>query len=1004
MSELLGALTPKTTTDPIVDQLVEEFARRLQSGSPLDIEEFAKQHPEQAAHLRRILPAMQVLADLDATADPGPGSGVFRAAIEPLGDFRLVREVGRGGMGIVYEAEQMSLGRRVALKLLPFTATMDARHMQRFQNEARAAASLEHPHIVPVYAVGCERGIHYYAMKYIDGQTLAALIAQQQPQSEDAPAGQPAASCREPGAETVPVARARTERAPHDIAYFRRAAEWGIQAALALEHSHSVGVVHRDIKPANLMIDARGKLWVADFGLARAASDTALTMTGDLVGTLRYMSPEQALAGRGVVDHRTDIYSLGVTLYELLTLRPAFAAPERGRLLQQIEVEEPVPPRRVNKSIPVELETIVHKAMDKNPADRYRAAQELADDLGRYLEDKPIRARRPSLGRRLKGWCRRHKPLVAGLVVFMATVLLLGAAGLWWQEQQSAAEGRQRAATADAVRKNLSDADFWQERDDWPQALKALGTASGRLQGSGLGALQNQVEKRLGQAALVAQLNDAQVLASEIYADGTRSFGASDRAYAKAFADHSLDVAVLAPGDIAGRVHDSAIRARLVTALDHWAYIKERLPKGDGEPLRVIARLADDDGWRKQLRDPEAVKDLDRLRRLAEEQRVLDQPPVNLLLLCYSLDRIPVTPDPWSPADQAINSQARKTGLDLLRRAWDRYPSDFWINLELAARSYKDDPDAIGYLRAALARQPRNVSVYLLLAGAFFERKRYPEAEKAMRKVTQIQDDHFPAHNNLGQLLSFQKRFAEAIPLLRKAVALQPDLPGPNWNLGMALRHQGEFIESLAFLQRAHELGSADLSFRTLSVRTADELRAGERLIALDAKLPKVWSGEIEPSDAVERVALAEVCTLPCRKYYALAVRLYSEAFAAESKLADNLLNNNRYKAACAAALAGCGQGKDADKLEPEEYAHLRGQAIAWLKADLAVWPEQLKKLPQKAGPYLLRELRRWQADKDFNGVRGAAALAKLPETERRDWQELWEEVEELLKRAAETK
>jgi eukaryotic-like serine/threonine-protein kinase len=216
-----------------------------------------------------------------------------------LGDYRILREVGRGGMGVVYEAEQISLGRRVALKVLPFAATMDPRHLKRFHNEARAAASLHHEHIVPVYAVGSERGVHYYAMQFLDGLTLAQLLERQrqggaapeggEPTTDCSPAPAPAAGA----AETVPHAQ-ETEPAPREPAYFRRVAAWGVQGAEALEHAHQLGIVHRDVKPGNLMLDGQGKLWVTDFGLARLGAGSGLTLTGDLVGTLRYMSPEQA--------------------------------------------------------------------------------------------------------------------------------------------------------------------------------------------------------------------------------------------------------------------------------------------------------------------------------------------------------------------------------------------------------------------------------------------------------------------------------------------------------------------------------------------------------------------------------------------------------------------------------------------------------------------------------------------------------------------------------------
>ncbi|HZT80644.1 MAG TPA: serine/threonine-protein kinase, partial [Gemmataceae bacterium] len=344
---------------------------------------------------------------------PSHRDGEIFKAPESLGDLDLLREVGRGGMGVVYEAVQRSLGRRVALKVLPFAATMDPRHLQRFQNEARAAASLDHPHIVKVHAVGQERGVHFYAMQFIVGQSLAELLAGQGlasrgrqppedrnataayavPPGADAP-GSPANALGSPDLAMHPVAAASTQTAPRDIAYFRRVAEWGIQAAEALEHAHGLGIVHRDVKPGNLLIDGHGQLWVTDLGLARTAAHSGLTMTGDLVGTLRYMSPEQALAKHGLVDHRTDVCSLGATLYELLTGRPAVEGQDRQEILKRIAEEEPRPPRVLDRAIPADLETGVLKALAKEPAERYAAAKDLADDLRRFLDHRPIQARR----------------------------------------------------------------------------------------------------------------------------------------------------------------------------------------------------------------------------------------------------------------------------------------------------------------------------------------------------------------------------------------------------------------------------------------------------------------------------------------------------------------------------------------------------------------------------------------------------------------------------------
>ena len=219
-----------------------------------------------------------------------------------LGDFRLIREIGRGGMGVVYEASQISLGRRVALKVLPFAAVLDSRQIARFKHEAQAAAQLEHPNIVSVFAIGVERGVHYYAMQYIEGQSLDRALAEMRPAACSAPdrgaGGVEADVC--PSTSSSLLTAKSTRRRD----YFQTVARLGIQAAEALHAAHEHGVVHRDIKPSNLLLDADGKLWVTHFGLARCQTDATLTRTGDVVGTMRYMSPEQAMGQSALVDHR----------------------------------------------------------------------------------------------------------------------------------------------------------------------------------------------------------------------------------------------------------------------------------------------------------------------------------------------------------------------------------------------------------------------------------------------------------------------------------------------------------------------------------------------------------------------------------------------------------------------------------------------------------------------------------------------------------------------------
>ncbi|WP_437205229.1 serine/threonine protein kinase [Planctomicrobium sp. SH664] len=455
--------------DSRVFSIVQKYLEQIESGRHPNRAELVSQYPELSAQMAPYLDAIEMLhAAAPQLREPGSSSsggsapGNIPLGREPLGDFQLIREIGRGGMGVVYEAIQLSLNRKVAIKVLPFAAALDSRQLQRFRNEAQAAAALHHPHIVPVYGVGCERGVHFYAMQLIEGQNLAALITGLQGESISYASGSLPSPSRESSAagalhdsqqhnlETGRLfgAALTTQHMNRRNAYFRSIAEMLVQAADGLDYAHSLGIVHRDVKPANILVDQTGSVWVADFGLAQIHTDHLLTQTGDLLGTLRYMSPEQASGQLAQVDQRTDVYSLGATLYELLTLRPLFDGSNRRLLLQQILDEEPEPPRSIDRTIPRELEIITLKALGKTPAERYSSAREMRDDLQRYLDDLPIRARAPSLLERSAKWSRRHR----GVVVSAVAALLLTVAGLsvaiW---MTAAAYDRERIKAAEAA-------------------------------------------------------------------------------------------------------------------------------------------------------------------------------------------------------------------------------------------------------------------------------------------------------------------------------------------------------------------------------------------------------------------------------------------------------------------------------------------------------------------------------------------------------------------------
>jgi eukaryotic-like serine/threonine-protein kinase len=413
--------------DERLAEQVAELAERIARGETPDLDRLENGNPGDTAALQRLLPAIRLLSELsdDEPTDDHPAWRTRPPDV--LGDFRLGREIGWGGIGIVYEATQISLGRRVAVKVLPPTSMHDPRQLRRFEIEAQAAAALQHPNIVPVFAYGREHGVPYIAMRLIDGHDLAEIVSER----------------RQRGNRGLPP---------------REVAELGRQAAEALDYAHRNEVLHRDIKPSNLLVDASHRLWIADFGLARVRGESDLTATGDVIGTMRYLSPEQARGSRGAVDGRSDVYALGATLYELLTLRQVFEGDDRAELLRRITTEESGSLRRLDPAIPLDLETIVLKALAKEPAERYATAGELAADLTRFLAGLPIRARRLTWAGRGVKWARRQWKVVAAVGAMMAVLLIGLAAAGWWSNIRLQAINQRLEAEIDRADRNAREA------------------------------------------------------------------------------------------------------------------------------------------------------------------------------------------------------------------------------------------------------------------------------------------------------------------------------------------------------------------------------------------------------------------------------------------------------------------------------------------------------------------------------------------------------------------
>lgn len=461
-----------------IDGVAEEFVSRFRRGEHPSLTEYIQRFPDLADEIRELFPTLVLMEQARPLENPKIPQAIsldsFDKPPERFNEYRIVREIGRGGMGIVYEAVQESLGRQVALKVLPQHAVSKDSQTQRFKREAQAAARLNHPNIVPVFGVGEQNGTLFYAMQLIRGLGLDQVAAEvkrirdlrppirtstkeHDNQSNPAAAESSHSSVKDlakvlvTGVETNDVGQGQTSNgvshfgqpntdlgssktilkntSGHNgsLTYWMRVAKIGEQVALALQYAADEGVLHRDIKPANLLLDLQGKVWVTDFGLATDLSKDGMTETGDIIGTIRYMAPERL---RGVSSPLVDVYSLGATLYELVTLEPIYGQLPREQILQAVSTVVPKRPRAVDSNIPQDLETIIQKALAKEPHERYENAKSLADDLRCFLENKPIKARRAQPVDLIWKWCRRN-PAVASLLTISSVLLIMLSIGLW---------------------------------------------------------------------------------------------------------------------------------------------------------------------------------------------------------------------------------------------------------------------------------------------------------------------------------------------------------------------------------------------------------------------------------------------------------------------------------------------------------------------------------------------------------------------------------------------
>ncbi|MGE0377216.1 MAG: protein kinase, partial [Planctomycetaceae bacterium] len=701
-----------------------------------------------------------------------------------------------------------------------------------------------------VYGVGCERNVHFYAMRFIEGDTLAHVIEQLRqgtdakhpgwsteksrsdqrggaeamiasnghsisrgadafaptvlPDVPPAPIAKPSA----PLCSTVPVAAFSTDGSAMNKAFFRAAAMLARDVARALDYAHERGIVHRDIKPSNLMLDAAGKAWVTDFGLARIESDVNLTLSGDLLGTLRYMSPEQLLARRAILDHRTDVYSLGITFYELLTLTPAFPQSDRQELIRRISFDDPAPPRQLNPKIPRELETILVKATEKNPTERYQTAEDLADDLQRFLDDQPIVARPPSGAYLVTKFVRRHRTGVLVTAALSAAALLLALGAGWVALDQS----MQQAQIEQAVSLAWDEADRWEKAGRWSDALSAAQRAVDYLgERNGSEELRLRARRRRDVLQLVMRLDEVRMensLGPTVFAGIAGDQALGDELYTEAFREFGLDADALEPEEFVRRIPEGPIRLELAAALDDWAVMRRR----------GVVDAADDKDWRKVLATARAVDPTpahNRLRDLWELSARGGEPTVEEVA-ALPLDKL-------RPSSLRMLSQLQNLGQATvsLREFQKKHPGDFWLNLALgsnlaiaASVAGSEGPaqmdEAAGFLRAALAARPDSSVVLANLGRALANGSRPHQSliegiaylERAVRAKPNVAS----WQRFLGEALAKAGRLDEAALAYRNAIGFAPKLPYYYTSLGEVLMRQRKWDEAVMVFDQAIQL------------------------------------------------------------------------------------------------------------------------------------------------------------------------------------------------------
>jgi eukaryotic-like serine/threonine-protein kinase len=1019
--------------------------------------------PAAALHASTTLPDSGPPLPAGASVVRALGAGLPRVQLRDLDDddtaappteptelperYRLEGEIARGGMGAVLKGRDTELGRQIAVKVLLETHGGRTELVQRFVEEAQIAGQLQHPGIVPIYEMGATPGKRpYFTMKLVKGQTLAKLLEQRQDPGDELTRF---VAIFEQVCQTLAYAHARgvihRDLKPANVMVGAfgevQVMDWGLAKVLANTEREAVPApeatsVIQTGPPSAGEVEARGP-----------------TQAGSVLGTPSYMAPEQARGEVELVNERADVFGLGAILCEILTGKPPFLgnnveAMRRAKLGDLATAFA----RLDGCGADADLIELAKRCLAPEPEHRPGHAGEVAEAVTGYQRSVSQRLRQAEMERaqaQVKAAEeRKRRKLAVGLAVAVLALVVGGTGGgLWLQRQQAerqAEQVRQQAERRHAVETALEKAAALQTEARWAEARAVLEQAEQRLGEGDETELSQRVRRALADLELVGELDDIR-LEANIIVQGKFDFAGAARKYAAAFQKAGLGEPGDAADEVAARIRASSIREVLVAALDDWVV------RSSGR-LRfkwalAVARLADPEVGHERFRAAVVRADRAELEQLAGEAQEERLSPQLLNLLATAL---------------AVNGG---DPVPLLQRAQERYPADFWLNYELGTFLLKaNKEEGVGYLRAALALRPGNGAVYNNLADCMAYKGQVDEAIAYYQKAIDSDPRHAGAHNNLGRALAgkgqvdaaiacFQKAIDNdpkyvyahynlglalfgkgqvdaAIACYQKAIDIDPKLAQAHNNLGNALAGKGQVDKAIACFQKAIDIDSklarahiglglallqqgrftqAEVSTRRaldllppgdpLRPFVAQQLEQCQRGLEREQKLPDVLSGKL-PTTPAERSDYAYLCALTRR--YPASARLYAEAFQADATLADNLPAGHRYNAAYAAAQAGCGQGNDADKLDDKERARLRQQAREWLRADLTSWSKQAASDKEADRALVHKTLTHWQGDPDLAGVRDPEALAKLPETERAEWQKLWAEVKGLLEKAVE--